>query len=192
MRDSPSGSKLVLFSLATLLLLSILSTTSYAEQVFSVSNLILDKEEIFTTEVQLVQYAPHNMTSTIQPVYPNTTAIAITIHMEGETQGARLELRANRRERTVEFIPINRIYNLTIENTGQLDNVTVGFTILQTGEPPTQFYDQRDVFAVLLPVITLIIGPVLGLAFLLLVYRWWVLRKQKGAGRNRHVGYKET
>ena len=145
-------------------------------EVFSVTDLHLLSNQSYSVHVFLESNAPHNITSTINPVDPLMTELAIYVTIISERGSLQFGHRGDVQNRTVSFTPLSHLYTLEISNMGHINCVVVNLTIVQVGSPVTHYYPQEDLLLLLFSVVILITFPVGVVVVILIIIKRRKLR----------------
>ncbi len=134
------------------------------------TNLTLQSGESYWTTFTLEPYAPHTTESDIDPIDPSIAEPLIRIRIDSETHSKTILHRGDTRHSNSSFTPTSQSYTLNITNMGYIREISVNFTITQTGEPPTNLFPPERVLSeILLPVglmVAIPLGALYGIIML--------------------------
>jgi len=136
------------------------------------TNLTLQSGESYWTTFTLEPYAPHTTESDIDPIDPSIAEPLIRIRIDSETRSLTILHRGDRRHSNSSFTPTSQSYTLNITNMGYIQEISVNFTITQTGEPPTNLFPPERVLSeILLPVGLMVAIPLGALYGMIMLYK---------------------
>lgn len=145
----------------------------YAETVvIQKTNLTLQSGESYWTTFILEPYAPHIIESDIDPIDPSIAEPLIRIRIDSETRAKTILHRGDTRHSNSSFTPTIELHTLNITNMGYIQEISVNFTITQTGEPPTNLFPPERVLSeILLPVGLMVAIPLGALYGMIMLYK---------------------
>ena len=159
-----------------IVLIVLLSTPTIEAQdddsiVFEITNLYLPKNETYSQHVSLVPYAPHNLEFEVSHVNTSISNTLATIWLHSDKGSIGLYVYHHTSHRNSSYTPRTSDFTLDIENKGYVD-IFINFTITQTGDQITAFYEPEDVKSeVIIPVVGFVILPIIIPIIIIALYR---------------------
>lgn len=157
--------------------LSIVDTSQTEhDAILNIVNLRLELDETWSDDVYLTRYAPHNITSSIYPTDPIIEETIVYVSLLSDENSIIISHRGDSPWQEGEFLPMTELYTVEVKNNGQLEEVFVNVSIVQTGpaETPTPIESNWLTGAVIL-VLFVTVVPLVVLALSIAYYRKRIL-----------------